>query len=206
MKAAMIHYGTPYGNSVTERFAERWPKSKLGRECSAQIVLKEQEWTKIKRELGQPTNVAKLKGKDTLLVVAYCTAYQDILLALMDNGIDATIVTTSTFSFKKMDEPKKTMLDHFKWISCIPIMRDQPFYGDVANYFAFATLFRLGLVIFEDGYEIGQFHKHWQAVVRPERLEGSIKSGKWEDPDILLTLDMTHASPKSVTVSGIQAN
>ncbi len=133
-KAAMIRFVTPYGQFVTDRFREKWANSGAGRECADPVILKEEEWPKIQREIGLPSNLTKLQGKDIILVVAYCTAYQDILLALKNNGITATIVTTSTFSFKKMDDAKKIMLANFSWVSCIPKMRDEAFYGDVANY------------------------------------------------------------------------
>ncbi|MBK7103330.1 MAG: hypothetical protein IPH63_16310 [Flavobacteriales bacterium] len=55
-KAAMIRFVTPYGQFVTDRFREKWANSGAGRECADPVILKEEEWPKIQREIGLPSN------------------------------------------------------------------------------------------------------------------------------------------------------
>ena len=129
-----------------------------------------------------------------IFVVAYCTAYQEIFLALKNLGVKSTIVTTSTFALKKVEDAKKMLLDNFSWVTCYPKKKnDELFYGDAANYFAFASLYRLISVIFHDNYSIDKFDEKWKAMDNPDKLVFTPS----EDSKITLVLDTTHK--KNVT-------
>ncbi len=186
--ASMIHFDTIYSQITSEKFKENWDKVSTDHKCEEGIEIQEKDYGNISRELNLTHNKKKLEGKDIIFVVAYCTAYQDIFLTLKNLGIQSTIVTTSTFSFKKFDDAKKTLLDNFKWVTCYPLKKDGKFYGDAANYFAFASLYRLVTVVFQDGYSIENFDEKWKSIKVPTKLD-FIPA---EDSKIKLELDTTH--------------
>lgn len=185
----MIHFDTVYSKTATKKFNELWNLQGNSHKCDAGVVIKKAEIRNIKNELSIRENVLKLKDKDLIFVVAYCTAYQSIFLALKELGVKSTIVTTSTFAMKKVEDAKQTLLQNFSWVTCYPKKKnDELFYGDAANYFAFASLYRLITVIFHKNYSIEKFDDKWKATDNPDKLVFTPS----EDSHIELVLDSTH--------------
>ena len=200
--ATMIHFENHYSDIASSMFRELWIKGNDGHTCDEGTPIKKNQLGKIKDELRLEDNVSRLSNKDIIFVACYCTAYQEIFKTLRDLGVKSTIVTTSTFSFKEFSEPEEILRKHFDWITCYPQKKGKPFYGDVASYFAFASLYRLTAIINQPEYSIEKFDAIWRKLHVPDKLVFTLT----EDPEVKLFISYHSKNDSLDATRGLQVS
>ncbi len=169
-----------YGHGAVDEFKKKWKGQSF---TEGIFVPPAATLTEIEYQIKQKIKTIPLTKRASIFICHYGAGIDNIITALNNTGIKATILATSTISIYDWQKPIKTILDKTEWYTCIPDYNSQLMtQNDVIKNFTTYALKRLVEAI-SNHDSLTDFDKSWQTARYPENLEIS-----WDGLDAIIPM------------------